>query len=514
MLSTQAQSTGELTKSDDSVLSGLDFPKPTRSDVLAGVSVALVLIPQCIAYAAIAGLPPIVGLFASAFPLLVFAIFASSPYLQTGPVATTSLLTLAALQSASLSAPAAIEAAWVLALIVGLIRLVFGACRLGWVAYLISDAVMIGFTSGAAILIMASQFPKCVGETGSFFESLQRIGSWNPACIALALATVLLMVIGRRVHRRFPGVLVAVVIGLIASIWLNVPTVGTVPAELPTLVLNFPTPSVPLLVFAVVIAFVGFAEPSAIARTYANEDNTKWNANREFFASGLANLAAAFSGAYPVGGSFSRSSVNRVSGAKTRWSGAITGLCVIAFLPFASILGSLPIAVLGGIVLAAVYRLTKPRRMVRLWLRSPHQAALAWITFAATIITAPQIHWAVLLGVGLSIALHFARKLTIQTVSESDSEVHVRPAGLLWYFTQTLFRERLDAIADAHPTKDVKIDLGELIAMDATTIETIVQLANRIHPRKVTFEDSPWETGDDVLAAIDRAVGAIHVSKA
>ena len=508
MSSTQAATDEEQRKSDDdSVLLGLDFPKPTRSDVLAGVSVALVLIPQCIAYAAIAGMPPMVGLFASAFPLLVFAFFASSPYLQTGPVATTSLLTFAALTASKIPAGHAwVEAGTLLALIVGVIRLVFGACRLGWVAYLISDAVMIGFTAGAAILIMASQFPKCVGVQGDFFEALSGFATWSKASIALALATVSLMVLGKRIHRRFPGVLVAVVLGLVASAWITVPTVGKVPAALPTLVLSFPVPSIPILIFAFVIAFVGFAEPSAIARTFANEDNTKWNANREFFASGLANLAAAFSGAYPVGGSFSRSSVNRVSGAKTRWSGAITGLCVIAFLPFAWILSSLPIAVLGGIVLAAVYRLTKPRRMVRLWLRSPHQAALAWITFVATILTAPKIHYAVLLGVGLSIALHFARRLTIRTVGETDTdrELHVRPEGLLWYFTQNSLREQLDSVADSNPTKDLKIDLGELIAMDATTIDTIAQLAKRIHPRKVTFADSPWETGDDVRAAIDR----------
>ena len=137
----------------------------------------------------------------------------------------------------------------------------------------------------------------------------------------------------------------------------------------------------------------------------------------------------------------------------------------------------------------------------------------AWITFVATIVTAPQIHWAVLLGVGLSIGLHFARRLSIRTVSETDAEVHVRPEGLLWYFTQSSFREQLNSVADAHPNKNVVVDLGELIAMDATTIETIAQLAKRIHPRKVTFEDSPWDTTDDVLAAIDRAVGAITLSK-
>jgi len=323
--STQANTDEEPNKSDESVLSGLDFPRPQWSDALAGISVALVLIPQCIAYAAIAGMPPAVGLFASALPLIVFSLFASSPYLQTGPVATTSLLTFAGLTSAgfvpeveaSLSAggPGAyVAAGMLLALIVGVIRIVFGSLRLGWVAYLISDPVMIGFTAGAAIIIMASQFPKCVGlpsnpalgTMDNLLIALQGGAGWSLPAIALSLATVALMVIGRKFHRLFPGVLLAVLIGLLATKFgVPVPTVGAVPAGLPTIAFDFPFAQLPTLLFpAIVIAFVGFAEPSAIARMFANEDGTNWNANREFFASGLANVASAISGGYPVGGSF------------------------------------------------------------------------------------------------------------------------------------------------------------------------------------------------------------------
>ena len=406
----------------DSVFGDLTFPPPRPSDLLAGVSVALVLIPQCLAYATIAGMPPHIGLYTSAIPLIVFAVFASSPYLQTGPVAMTSLLTLAGLTSAGLLAgsPEFVLAGALLALIAGVIRLVFGLLRFGWVAYLISDPVMIGFASGAAIIIMSSQFPKCVGLSNEVLKqgpitdaiwAVTRPGMWSWPDIALSLLTVFLMVGGRKLHRLFPGVLVAVVIGIVATMFFAYPgdTVGPVPKVLPTVNLDLPWAQTPSLMFAAcIIAFVGFAEPSAIARVFANEDNAKWNPNREFFSSGLANIAASLTGGFPVGGSFSRSSVNRVSGAKTRWSGAITGVCVLAFLPFASILASLPLAVLGGIVLAAVYRLTKPRRMVRLWWRSPIQAALAWITFAATIIATPHIplggfYWRQFVG---RVALH------------------------------------------------------------------------------------------------------------
>ena len=324
----------------------------------------------------------------------------------------------------------------------------------------------------------------------------------------------------------FPGVLVAVVIGILATTFLGypAPTVGPIPNILPTLSLNLPWAQMPSLVFgALVIAFVGFAEPSAIARVFANEDNTKWNPNREFFSSGLANIAAAFTGGFPVGGSFSRSSVNRVSGAKTRWSGAVTGVCVLAFLPFAGVLASLPLAVLGGIVLAAVYRLTKPRRMVRLWWRSPIQAALAWTTFAATIIATPHIHWAVLIGVTLSAVLHFTKGLRLSEVEpkpgefidsneqvtganapEQRAQVTLRPEGLLWFATQKSFADQLQQAAAKHEDKDIVVDLSDLIALDVTTIESISGVAKSISPRRVGVYNSPWDSNDVVLTAVAR----------
>ena len=519
----------------ESIFADLTFPPLSPSDVLAGVSVALVLIPQCLAYATIAGMPPHVGLFASAIPLLVFALFASSPYLQTGPVAMTSLLTLACLSSAGFTKETTefVAAGALLALMVGVIRLVFGMRRLGWVAYLISDPVMIGFTSGAAIIIMASQFPKCVGlsrlvpdDGGTISNAiwaLTRPEQWSGSAIALSLLTMFLMVGGRQLHRLFPGVLVAVVIGIVATMTLGEvgPIVDKIPVGFPEFSLALPWAEIPSLTFgALVIAFVGFAEPSAIARFFASEDNTKWNPDREFFSSGLANVASAVFGGFPVGGSFSRSSVNRVSGAKTRWSGAVTGVCVLAFLPFAWVLSSLPLAVLGGIVLAAVYRLTKPRRMVRLWWRSPIQAALAWTTFAATLIATPHIHWAVLSGVALSALLHFTRGLKVREVDSklgefvegqvatTNEQVTLQPEGLLWFATQKSFREQLQQAAEKHSGKDVVVDLSNLIALDVTTIECVSGLAKQISPRRVGVYDSPWKSNDVVLAAIERETAA------
>ncbi|MBD0290728.1 MAG: SulP family inorganic anion transporter, partial [Thermoleophilia bacterium] len=326
---------------------------------------ALVLLPQSLAYAQLAGMPSSRGLYAAALPPIVAALFASSPYLQTGPVAITSLLTFGALSS--LAPPGSddyVALGLVLALIVGVTRLVIGVARGGVVAYLMSQPVLLGFTTGASILIVASQLPTALGvqapgdgvlERAAY--SLAHVGAADVTAVLLAAATLALVVAAPRVHALFPGVLLAAAIGIVFSRLAGYEgeKVGSIPVERPPFSLGLGWDSLPdLLVPGVVIALVGFAEPAAIARTFAAAERRPWDPNREFVSQGAANIAAALSGGFPVGGSFSRSALNRLAGAQTRWSGAVTGLAVLVFLPFASLVAPLPQAVLAGIVVGAV----------------------------------------------------------------------------------------------------------------------------------------------------------------
>ena len=469
-----------------------DAPRPALADLLAGVSVALVLIPQSLAYAQIAEMPVVTGLFASALPLIAFSLFASSPYLQTGPVALTSLLTVAALQGAGFYAdnPDYVRLGALLALTVGGFRLLLGLLRLGWVAYLISEPVRQGFTSAAAIIIISSQLPKALGTSlaapegptlGQALWSLTHPGSWSSGALLMSAVTLVVMLGGRRLHSLFPGVALAVLIGLGYSQFVgdSVLTIGDtnpIPEGLPSLSVDLPWSSVgSLAIGGLIIALVGFAEPASIARLFANEDKSTWNANRELAASGIANLTAAVSGAFPVGGSFSRSSVNRLAGAKTRWSGGITGVVVLAFLSFASVLDGLPQAVLGTIVVAAVLGLVKPVAMVRLWRGSKAEASLAWITFFATLALTPSIQWAVLLGVGLTALAHFARPLTLRTTQDATTTT-VTPVGLLWLGSYRSFERQLRAVIEAQP-HDVMINFGADHALDPTGEALVERLA-------------------------------------
>jgi len=181
------------------------------------------------------------------------------------------------------------------------------------------------------------------------------------------------------------------------------PTVGDLPGGFIDLSLGLPWSSFgQLLLPGLVIAIVGYAEPASISRMFAAEDDIPWSSSRELVSQGVANLAASVSGAFPVGGSFSRSSLNRFAGASSGWSGAVTGAVVLAFLPFAPLLESLPRAVLGAIVFGAVYPLIKLVSIARLWRENWGPAVVATGTLAATLLSSPNVEWGVLFGVGLS----------------------------------------------------------------------------------------------------------------
>ena len=252
-------------------------------DVVAGLSVALVLIPQSVAYAELAGMPSHHGLYAAALPPIAAAFFASSPYLQAGPVALTALLTLGALLPLAQAGSAEyVGLAALLALVVGVVRMLVGALKAGWLSYLMSRPMLSGFTSAAAILIVSSQLPGALGSPAPDGSVLGRavwaIGhptSWEVASIGLTAVTVLLVLGGRAIHSLVPGVLLAAAGGIVFSSLTGYAgaAVGDIPAGLPRLTLDLPWHRLPVLLLpGAVIALVGFAEAASIARVFASEE--------------------------------------------------------------------------------------------------------------------------------------------------------------------------------------------------------------------------------------------------
>jgi len=389
---------------------------PSTGDLVAGVSVALVAIPQSLAYAELAGMPAQHGLYASALPSLIAALFVSSRYLQTGPVAMTALLTFGALSPIAAAQSAQyVSLAALLALLVGVMRLMLGVARLGRVAYLLTPPVLVGFTTAAALLILSSQLPKALGvepnRGGVIIDAIDAVlhpAAWRWPAMAYAAFALALIFGGRRVHALFPGVLLAVVLGVVISTGTDFggAVVGELEGGFISLGVAFDWSSTTTLVVpAFVIALVGFAEPSSIARTFAAADGESWDADREMVSQGVANVAAAVSGAFPVGGSFSRSSLNRLAGATSAWAGAITGAFVLVAVPFTPVLRDLPEAVLGAVVIAAVIKLVDLRGVWNLLAVSRTQFAIGAVTLTATLASAPRIERGVLIGIAMSLVV-------------------------------------------------------------------------------------------------------------
>jgi SulP family sulfate permease len=457
--------------------------RPEWGDLVAGLSVAMVLIPQSLAYAELAGMPPVYGLYASILPPIIAAFFASSPYLQTGPVALTSMLTLAAL--GGLAVPASAEyvmLAPLLALVVGVLRLAIGLAGAGFVAYLMSQPVMLGFSSAAALLILASQLPPLLGlsptpgrELARALEVLAAPGQWSLAALAFGLGTCAAIFGGRRLHELFPGVLVAVGAGVLLSRFGGYagPVVGDIPTGLPPLTLGFEISAIGgLLVPGLVIALVGFAEPAAIARALATQHRQSWSANRELVGQGIANVAAAVSSAFPVGGSFSRTMVNHTAGGRTRWSGLVTGLTVLAFMPFAASLSLLPKAVLAGVIIAAVLKLVQVRGLFHLVAVSRAQGFVGLATFVLTLWLAPRVDLAVGVGVALGVAVHLWRERRVHVATDYHADTRVlrlMPVGVLYFGSANVVDEALLGELARHPdAKRVVFDLRRVGRIDYT----------------------------------------------
>jgi len=286
---------------------------------------------------------------------------------------------------------------------------------------------------------------------------------------------------GRRLHRLFPGVLLAVVVGVLVSTGADYSgsRVGDLDGGFLSLTWDFPwSDAGQLMIPAIAIALVGFAEPSSIARTFAAEERQPWDANKEMVSQGVANLAAGVSGAFPVGGSFSRSSLNRLAGATSAWAGAITGLFVLAALPLAPLIEELPRAILGAIVIGAVAQLINVKELVRILRASQAQSLVALGTLLATLVASPRVERGVLVGIGLALMVHLYRELSVTAPSHrSGDTLTVSPTGVLWFASVPQVERliRLELAAHEEVTH-VVIDLSGVGRLDWTASAALARI--------------------------------------
>jgi len=396
-----------------------------QADLFAGLTVAVVALPQSMAYALIAGLPVQYGLYASIVPTLVACLWGSSAHLITGPTTAVSLVVFSALKNlAPPGTPPFIELAFWLAGFAGVIQIVMGAARLGNLLDFVSRSVLLGFAAGAAVLIAFKQLPGFFGLTvpqgghlvTTLFHLLGHLHQSHLITLALGVITLVVILSIKKVRPAWPGTLIALVlVGLLVYVFRldskGVSVVGAVPRSLPP----FHLPSWDtvdhlgqLASGALAIALLGLVEAVSIAKSISDQTRQRLNINQEFFGQGLANLSAAFFSGYPVSGSFTRSAVNFRSGARTPLSGVLSGLAVAAtVLAAAPLAGGLPLAGLAGVLLVVAYDLIHWEDIKRTIRATRGDAAVLLVTFLSTLLL--NIEFAIYVGVLLSIGLHLAK---------------------------------------------------------------------------------------------------------
>ncbi len=401
-----------------------------RPDLFAGFTVAMVALPQSMAYAAIAGVPPIYGFYTSIVPAIIGAIFGSSRYLITGPTNPTALVVASVLAGVS-GHPDYIQFVFALAILSGLIKLVLGLLRLGWIIRYVSNSVLTGFLAGVSILIVLTQSNNLLGlprasspETVTVvWEAVNRLGQVNLYVVLTAALTGIVLVALKRLDRRLPSELIAM---SLAALFVRIAGWDALGVRLvrdlgsfENIGLAFHVPQVALADWqwlaptAGAVALFGLVEAMSIAKAVGLSSGERLDPSREFIGQGLATLAGGFSQSIPASGSPSRTAVNRASGARTRFAAAFSGLIVLLILlVFAPLLTLVPVASLAAIIVVSVTNLIDRRHLALTWRsRTTSRVTLA-ATFLATLVL--PLHLAIYLGALLTIVIYLYESGSLQ----------------------------------------------------------------------------------------------------
>lgn len=402
-------------------------PGVIRADVLAGLTGAIVVMPQGIAFALLAGMPPQYGLYAAMVPCLIAAFFGSSRLMVTGPANAISLTTMALI--APLALPeSSTYVAYVLTLsfLVGILQLSLGFSKAGKWVEKVPHSVIVGFTAGAAILIINSQLGTLLGasvprgknvvDTISAVVASFQNNQWQIAAPALVIFTLLVIRFWRRLNRYVPSMLVAVILGSLAAAILEIlfPSIGVfkkvqeIPGALPPL--SYPDLSIDtlqkLFSAALIMTLLASTEAMAIARAIALKTKDNFNANQEFIGQGLANVCGAFFSAYPASGSFNRTGVNLASGAKTPLSAICAAVFLVILLVFVSSLAQyIPYVVIAALLLVVAWNLIDLKQIRHEIRMGPNEWIPMVVTGIATI-TIP-LEWAILGGILTSVVVKY-----------------------------------------------------------------------------------------------------------
>jgi len=465
-----------------------------KADLIAGITVALLLIPQSMAYADLAGLPYIYGLNAAFIPTLIGALFGHSNHLSTGPVAMTSMLTASVLIShAEPGSPAYIQLAIILSLMIGLIRLIIGLLKFTRISNLISYPVLLGFTNGAAIIIGFSQVSKLLkipvhtipGFFGTAKEALHlvmNIGKTHiPTLIIGLLAFVLILLFDR--IKKVPSILLSVIITTLIS-WVfsfekrwGGSVIGEIPRGLPFFGLPFEWQELPELLpdiirmipASLMVVLIGFMEVLSVSKSVSIKSGQQMNYQQEMIGQGLASLAGGLSSTYPVSGSFSRTALSYMSGARTGMAQVITSLVVLlVLLFFTPLLYHLPTPVLAASIMMAVKRLIDFKKMAYFWQKSRREFFLSSLTFILTLIAAPDLTTGIIMGVAASLLLFL---IVDRPGGFTDPEIY--GDVLILRIRRTILFTGINQLEETVIDKMIRLDKAKYLKIKARSLKKI-----------------------------------------
>lgn len=493
-----------------------------NKDLVAGLIVAIMLIPQGMAYAMLAGLPPVYGLYAATIPLIVYALFGTSRHLSVGPVALISILTLSSVST--LAKPGTDEyfaLVLLLMVLVGIIQFILGLLRLGFLIHFISHAVMSGFISASAVIIGFSQLNHLLGiklESNHVFsiigEVINHITEINIFTLTIGLISTIILLAFKHFLPKIPGAIIVVILSMLVVYYgqlhmYGVAIVGEVPKGLPSFSLPMINQEsvILLLPFALMISFIGFMESIAMAKVLATKEKEKINPNQELIGLGLANLIGSFFSAYPVTGSFSRSAVNYESGARTQLSSIFTATFILlTLLFFTSYFYYLPQAVLGAIIVIAVYGLVDVKEVKYLFSVKKVDGWIWVVTFVATITFGVQngiligVAFSLLVLIGRSIAPELAelgyvkaedayRDITRHPHAKTKKELLIFRADTSLHFANMTFLEEKmnNRISENTQVKWIILDFSGVNFIDAVAIYSLEDMIETYKQGNIEF---------------------------
>ena len=494
-----------------------------RSDLGAGLSVAAIALPVGIAYADLAGVPAVFGMYSAIFPLLAYALFGSSRQLMTGPDAATCIIVAASLGPLAGGDPERYLALMVvLTLITGILYVVAGFARLGFIANFLSQPILTGYLNGIALIIMAGQLQKLFGYTGDAEEFFPKLAEFatkldhsHLPTLALGLVLLVVLVILRRTTPKLPAALVVVVVGIVAVVLLGldqrgVAILGSVPAGLPSLHIAVFESAVfkELFADAAGIALVSFTSGVLTAKSFARRNRYDINANQELIAFGACNIASGLAQGFPVTGADSRTAVNNAMGGKTQLVGIVAAGSMLLILFFLTQpLGYVPTAALAAVIMVSAVGLLDLAELRNLYLISHRELLLSVGTTLGVLILG------VLPGVLLAVALSLFWLLSV--VSRPHDGVLGRMAGVkgfhdiadypeattipgliiyrfdanLVFFNADYFRDRVRAVIAAAktPVEWVVIDASSINVIDVTAYQKIDELREELAARDIVL---------------------------